>query len=172
MTHRRFDMKREQYHATDSIKEKWCEPMELPHISKSSRFITWSLIQWKLRPASTRTEVCKMNRFRLRGSALWAQMIRNRRIQFIGISHFPMSSRASELRSALAKRAVRSKQMSERCERMSERWSEWPSTLRVDFIVILPIVCSLTIHANLRLLVWRALRQKTREDSLITTLHD
>ena len=29
--------------------------------------------------------------------------------------------------------------MSERCERTSERRSEWPSTLRVDFIVILPI---------------------------------
>merc|ERR1711989_93795 len=37
-----------------------------------------------------------------------------------------------------AKRAVRSKQMSERCERTSERRSEWPSTLVVDFIVILP----------------------------------
>ena len=30
--------------------------------------------------------------------------------------------------------------MSERCERTTERMSEWPSTLRVDFIVILPIV--------------------------------
>ena len=28
--------------------------------------------------------------------------------------------------------------MSERCERTSERRSEWPSTLRVGFIVILP----------------------------------
>ena len=26
------------------------------------------------------------------------------------------------------------------CERMSERRSEWPSIMRVDFIVILPIV--------------------------------
>ena len=30
--------------------------------------------------------------------------------------------------------------MSERCERMSVRTSEWLSTLRVDFIIILPIV--------------------------------
>ena len=30
--------------------------------------------------------------------------------------------------------------MGERCERGSERTSEWPSTLRADFIVILPIV--------------------------------
>ena len=30
--------------------------------------------------------------------------------------------------------------MSERCERTSERRSEWPSTLRVDFIIILPNV--------------------------------
>ena len=29
--------------------------------------------------------------------------------------------------------------MSERCERMSVRTSEWLSTLRVDFIIILPI---------------------------------
>ena len=32
--------------------------------------------------------------------------------------------------------------MSERCERTSERRSEWPSTLRVDFTVILPTVRS------------------------------
>ena len=53
-----------------------------------------------------------------------------------------MSERASECaqRSARAKRAVRSKRMSERCERTSERTSEWPSTLRVHFIVILPTV--------------------------------
>ena len=37
-------------------------------------------------------------------------------------------------------RAVRSKRMSEWCERTSERRSEWPSTLRVDFIVIQPTV--------------------------------
>ena len=30
--------------------------------------------------------------------------------------------------------------MSERCERTSVRRSEWPSTLRVDFILILPTV--------------------------------
>ena len=30
--------------------------------------------------------------------------------------------------------------MSERCERMSERTSEWPSTLRVDFIQFWPTV--------------------------------
>ena len=53
-----------------------------------------------------------------------------------------MSKRASELAqwSARAKRAVRSKLMSEGCERTSERMSEWPSTLRVDSLVILPTV--------------------------------
>ena len=35
--------------------------------------------------------------------------------------------------------------MSEWCERMSERRSEWPSTLRVDFIVILPNVRRLRV---------------------------
>ena len=30
--------------------------------------------------------------------------------------------------------------MSERCERMTKWRSEWPNTLRVDFIVILPNV--------------------------------
>ena len=35
--------------------------------------------------------------------------------------------------------------MSERCERKSERRSEWPSTLRVDFIVILPAVHGLAL---------------------------
>ena len=30
--------------------------------------------------------------------------------------------------------------MRERCERTSERRSEWPSTPRVDFVVIVPIV--------------------------------
>ena len=42
--------------------------------------------------------------------------------------------------SARAKRAVRSKRKRERCKRTSERRSEWPSTLRVDFVVILPNV--------------------------------
>ena len=41
-------------------------------------------------------------------------------------------------RSARAKRPVRSKRMSERCERTSERTSEWPSTLRVDFVSFQP----------------------------------
>ena len=46
------------------------------------------------------------------------------------IFHCPMSSGASEWaqRSARAKRAVRSKRTSERCQRTSERMSEWPST--------------------------------------------
>ena len=41
-----------------------------------------------------------------------------------------VSKRASELaqQSARAKQVVRSKQTSERCERTSERKSEWPST--------------------------------------------
>ena len=30
--------------------------------------------------------------------------------------------------------------VNERCERTSDRRCEWPSTLRVDFIVILPTV--------------------------------
>ena len=57
-------------------------------------------------------------------------------------SHERESERASEWAqwSTRAKRAVRSKQMSERCERMGERRSEWPSALRADFIVILPNV--------------------------------
>ena len=36
--------------------------------------------------------------------------------------------------------------MSERCERTSERRSEWPSTLRVDFIVILPMILCQPTH--------------------------
>ena len=39
-----------------------------------------------------------------------------------------VSEHASKRESAQAKRAVRSKRTSERCERMSERTSEWPST--------------------------------------------
>ena len=46
----------------------------------------------------------------------------------------------SELANERAKRAVWSKRMSERCKQKSERRSEWSSTLRVDFIVILHIV--------------------------------
>ena len=53
------------------------------------------------------------------------------------IIHFPRSEEVSEVReranewaqrSARAKRGVQSKQTSERCERTSERTSEWPST--------------------------------------------
>ena len=43
------------------------------------------------------------------------------------IIHFPTSEGVSERRER-AKRAVWSKQTSERCERTSERTSEWPST--------------------------------------------
>ena len=50
------------------------------------------------------------------------------------------SERMNDHSSARAKRAVRSKRICERCERMSKRRSEWPSTQRVDFIVILPNV--------------------------------
>ena len=39
--------------------------------------------------------------------------------------------------------------MSEQCERASERWSECPSTLRVDFIVFQPTVDSIKIHRDL-----------------------
>ena len=61
------------------------------------------------------------------------------------LSHELQSEWASEQnkwaqRSAQTKRAVRSKRMSERCKWTSERRGEWPSTLRVDFIVILPTV--------------------------------
>ena len=50
-----------------------------------------------------------------------------------------MSSEASEWAqwSPRAKRAVQRKRMRERCERTSERTSEWPSALRIDFIFIL-----------------------------------
>ena len=40
--------------------------------------------------------------------------------------------------------------MSERCERTSERRSEWPSTLRVDFISFLPNVRSLCMKSRPR----------------------
>ena len=42
--------------------------------------------------------------------------------------------------SARVRQAVRSKRMTEWCERTSERTSKWSSTLRVDFIVFQPIV--------------------------------
>ena len=75
-------------------------------------------------------------------TALWVETVYNRRIQFIDINLFSMSSGASEWaqRSARVKRAVRSRRMSERCEQTSERTSEWPFTLRVDFIYFLPTV--------------------------------
>ena len=38
--------------------------------------------------------------------------------------------------SGVSKRVVRSKQMRERCERTSERKSEWPSTIRVYYLII------------------------------------
>ena len=61
-------------------------------------------------------------------------------------SLFLMSSGVSERASdwaqwsARAKWAVRSKQLSEQCERTSEQRSEWPSTIRVDFISFQPTV--------------------------------
>ena len=58
----------------------------------------------------------------------WNEMRWNRRIHFIDKQ--PLSHELG------------SEWMSERCERTSERTSEWPSTLRVDFIVILPNVRS------------------------------
>ena len=66
------------------------------------------------------------------------------------INLFPMSSGVSERASEQtnersgvrerAKRLVRSKQMSERCKRRSKERSNWPTSLLVDFIVILPTV--------------------------------
>ena len=75
---------------------------------------------------------------------LWARIVWNRRVHFIGKNLFPMSSRASEWaqRSARSKRAVRSQRMSERCKQTSKWRSELPSSLRVDFISFQPIVPS------------------------------
>ena len=42
----------------------------------------------------------------------------------------------------------------QRCERTSEQRSEWPSTLRVDFIVILPTVGQLDGLILLPLSIW------------------
>ena len=62
------------------------------------------------------------------------------------IIHFPTSLRVSERanewaqQSARTNRAVWSKRMSEWCEWTSERRSEWPSTLRVDFTSFQPTV--------------------------------
>ena len=70
-----------------------------------------------------------------------------------------VSDRANEWaqRSARTKRAVRSKRMSERCKRMSERRCEWPRTLRIDFIVILPNVrpALLSLASSLSCKQWR-----------------
>ena len=62
--------------------------------------------------------------------AQWVKTVWKRLVQFIEINIFPMSSGASEWaqRSARVKRAVQSKQTSERCEQMSERMSERPKT--------------------------------------------
>ena len=59
--------------------------------------------------------------------------------------------------------------MSERCERTSERRSEWPSTLRVDFMAILPNVechenCSLyraTVEIKTPLVAFRVTTSHT-----------
>ena len=71
-------------------------------------------------------------------SALWSKMKKKtNRIYSYPIIHFPTSEGVSEVskradarggQSAQAKRAARSKRMSERCEPTSERRSEWPST--------------------------------------------
>ena len=75
-------------------------------------------------------------------NAQWVEIIRNQRVYFIDINPFPMSSRE---RMSAAERAVRSKQIIERCEQMSEWRSKWPSNLRVDFIVLQPTVwCTCT----------------------------
>ena len=68
-------------------------------------------------------------------SALWVEMIWNRRIHFKDINLFSMSSGASDWASERTNDRSGA-QMSERCERMSVRTSEWLSTLRVDFIII------------------------------------
>ena len=81
-------------------------------------------------------------------NAKWLAIVWKRRIHFKDkpLSHELgsewASKRANEWaqRSAQAKRAVQSKRMSERCEQMSDWTSEWPSTQRVEFIDILPIV--------------------------------
>ena len=75
------------------------------------------------------------------------------------LSYERVSERAKEWaqQSAQAKRAVRSKRMSEQCEQTSKRRSEWPSTLCVNFVVILPTVpgwIQQTISAIKRILQW------------------
>ena len=66
-----------------------------------------------------------------------AETVGNRRVQSSDKDHFPMSPGVSERanegaqRSARAKRAVRSKRMSEPCEQTSKGTSEWPSTVPI-----------------------------------------
>ena len=61
--------------------------------------------------------------------AQWVEMVWNWRVQF----SFPWTNKR-------AKRAVWSKKMNERCVRTYEWRSEWPSTQRIDSIIILPNV--------------------------------
>ena len=78
-------------------------------------------------------------------AALWSRIEKILRKKSHLIIHFPASSGVSKVseranewaqRRAWVKRAVWSKQTSERCERMSERTSEWPS------IYVSILVCS------------------------------
>ena len=70
--------------------------------------------------------------------------------------HELLSERASDWAqwSPQAKWAVRSKQLSERCERTSEQRSEWPSTIRVDFISFPPTV-ECDVDQNLH--IWKVI---------------
>ena len=86
--------------------------------------------------------------------------------------HFPTSEGVSEVseranewakRRARAKQAVRSKQMSERCERMKERTSEWPSA----YVSIL--VCSRPQCRGSTAMSYYLQRRKTSTD--IMTRH-
>ena len=61
-----------------------------------------------------------------------------------------MRERANEQISAAESEqsGVTSKQMSERCYQTSERGSEWPKTLQLDFLVILPSVHRIVIDTG------------------------
>ena len=59
-------------------------------------------------------------------------------IEFIDINLFPMSSVVNERACEQMSAAERSKRVSKRREQTRERRSKWPSTLFVNFIVILP----------------------------------
>ena len=80
--------------------------------------------------------------------AQWAEMIRNRHVQFVDMNLFPMSSEgrkwtsklANTQQSAQVKRLAWSKRMSVCCARMTKRWGKWPRTQRVHFTVIQPTV--------------------------------